>query len=224
MNHVMSVVGMEFPNVKSVEKFYKDYAHLAGFLVRIGHQKKVDGDTVKKRYYCSREGFCENSEKVKARPKLDTKKRKYDQKAHPKLDTKKVKNEQKLIRCGCETMLAVKLTKENTYRIEQFQPVHAHELVSPSKQHLIRSNRQVNEKAKTTLFDCHKASIGTSLAYRYLRVSDGGFQNVGCTRRDLQNYHASLRSSIKCSDAQVFVDNLTRKNSINSGFYFGLCS
>ena len=70
------------------------------------------------------------------------------------------------------------------------------------------------------LFDCHKASIGTSLAYRYLRVSEGGFENVGCMKMDLQNYHSSLRNLIKTRDAQMFVDTLAKKNSINSEFYF----
>ncbi len=203
---IKPTVGMEFPDLSSVEKFYKKYAHDARFGVRIGQYKKVDDVVVWKRFYCQREGFrSEGEKKSTENPLLDIKKRKYDQ---------------KLSRCGCDAMICVVRTKENTYRINQFQPTHSHQLSSPSKKHLIRSNRKVSEKAKTTLFDCHKSSIDTSLAYRYLRVSDGGFENVGCTLRDLQNYHASFRSSIKCSDAQLFVDNLARKNSINSGFYF----
>ncbi|KAL5654949.1 hypothetical protein ACJX0J_034268, partial [Zea mays] len=34
-----------------------------------------------------------------------------------------------------------------------------------------------NEKAKRALVACHKGGIGTSGAYRYLRISEGGFEN-----------------------------------------------
>jgi len=143
---VKPTVGMEFPDLSSVEKFYKKYAHDAGFGVRIGQHKKVDGVVVWKRFYCRREGFrSEGDKKLTKNPQLDNKKRKYDQ---------------KLSRCGCDAMICVIQTKENTYRINQFQPTHCHQLSSPSKKHLIRSNRKVSEKAKATLFDCHKSSIG----------------------------------------------------------------
>jgi hypothetical protein len=55
--------------------------------------------------------------------------------------------------------------------------------VTPRKRHLLRSNRYVTEKAKTTLFNCHKASIGTSQAYMLLQVGAGGFEYVGCTKK-----------------------------------------
>lgn len=74
---------------------------------------------------------------------------------------------------------------------------------------------RVGEKVKNTLFSFHKASIGTSDAYCFLRVGLGGFENVGCTLRDLQNYHGKLRCSIKSSDAQMFVDQLRKKALAN---------
>jgi hypothetical protein len=69
--------------------------------------------------------------------------------------------------------------------------------VSPSKKQFMRSNRKINDKAKSTLFNCQRACIGTSAAYRFLRVGLGGFENVGCTKRDLQNFHRTLRCLIK---------------------------
>ncbi|WVZ91441.1 hypothetical protein U9M48_037610 [Paspalum notatum var. saurae] len=45
--------------------------------------------------------------------------------------------------------------------------------------------KEVGEKVKHTLFNFHMASIGTLDAYRFLRVGLGGFENVGCTLRDL---------------------------------------
>ncbi|WVZ77255.1 hypothetical protein U9M48_025142, partial [Paspalum notatum var. saurae] len=88
------------------------------------------------------------------------------------------------------------------------------------KQHLLRSNRHISERAKSTLYNCHKTSIGTSQAYRLLHVSEGGFENVGCTLRDLQNYYRDLRSKIKDADAQMFVAQLERKKEVNSAFFY----
>uniref|UniRef100_A0A0E0F3Z3 MULE transposase domain-containing protein n=1 Tax=Oryza meridionalis TaxID=40149 RepID=A0A0E0F3Z3_9ORYZ len=122
--------------------------------------------------------------------------------------------------CGCEAHIVVKLGSDKKYRISSMIEEHSHGFVSPDKRHLLRSNRTVSERAKSTLFSCHKASIGTSQAFRLLQVSDGGFQNVGCTLRDLQNYYRDLRSKIKDADAQMFVGQLERKKEVNPAFFY----
>jgi hypothetical protein len=71
----------------------------------------------------------------------------------------------------------------------------------------------------STLFNCHKASIRTSQVYRLLHMSEGGFQNVGCTLMDLKNYYRDLRSRIKDANAQMFVAQLERKKEVNSAFF-----
>jgi hypothetical protein len=92
-------------------------------------------------------------------------------------------------RCGCPAHIVVKLESDKKYRIFSMVDEHNHGFVSPDKRHLLRSNPNVSERAKSTLFNCHKASIGTSMAFRLLQVSEGGAENVGCTQRDLKNYY-----------------------------------
>jgi hypothetical protein len=196
---------MIFDNLADVEKFYKDYAYDAGFSVRVGQHKKKDSEIVGKYYYCAREGYhVPKDEKV-----IDSseKKRKRTHKVSQK-------------RCDCDAHIYVSLGKDKKFTIAKMVEQHTHGLVSPPHRHLLRSNRHVSERAKNTLFNCHKASIGTSLAYRFLHVSDGGFQNVGCTLRDLQNYYRDLRSKIKDADAQMFVAQLERKKEVNSAFFY----
>lgn len=123
-------------------------------------------------------------------------------------------------RCGCDAHIFVKLCGDNTYKIESWVEHHIHGLVSPDKRHLIRSNRKISERAKNTLYTCHKASIGTSQAYRLLQVSEGGIPNVGCMKRDLQNYYRDLRCKIRNADAQMFVAQLGRKQEVNSAFFY----
>uniref|UniRef100_A0ACD5Z9K2 Uncharacterized protein n=1 Tax=Avena sativa TaxID=4498 RepID=A0ACD5Z9K2_AVESA len=168
-------LGMTFEGLETVEKFYKDYAHESGFGVRVGQQKKLENEVVRtKRYMCNREGF--KSEKGK---EID--------------DPSKKRRKNTTTRCGCDAHIFVKLCGNDTYKIESWVEHHNHGLVSPDKRHLIRSNRQVSERAKNALYTCHKASIGTCQAYRLLQVSEGGIDKVGCIKKDLQNYYRDLR-------------------------------
>jgi hypothetical protein len=147
-NGLKPVIGMSFDSLDEVEGFYKTYAHTCGFSVRIGSQGKKDDVVEHKRFVCSREGF--------------TKRRVESSKQKKHFET----------RCGCNARIYVRLGQDKTYFIASFIEEHNHGLVSPDKIPFLRSNRTISERAKTTLFTCHKASIGTSQAYRLLQVSD----------------------------------------------------
>jgi len=199
------MVGMTFDSIADVEIFYKDYAHDGGFSVRIGQHKKANEKIKSKYFYCAREGY-----RVQKDKKVIDQSGKKRKKTHNVMET----------RCGCEAHIYVTLGTDKKYRIASVVEQHNHGLVSPVHRHFIRSNRHVTERAKSTLQNCHKASIGTSLAFRLMQVSDGGFQNVGCTLSDLKNYHRDLRIKIKDADAQIFVSQLERKKEVNSAFFY----
>lgn len=148
------VIGMSFHSCNDAEEFYKSYAHDGGFSVRVGSQNKALGEVINKRYMCSRAGFKKVKE-VDDPPK--------NQKNHA------------LTRCGCDANMYVKLGPDKKYHITSMVEEHNHPLCSPNKIPFLRSNRVVSQRAKNTLFTCHKASIGTSQAFRILQVSDGGF-------------------------------------------------
>ncbi|XP_010227160.1 protein FAR1-RELATED SEQUENCE 5-like [Brachypodium distachyon] len=193
---------MTFEGLKAVEEFYKSYAHHSGFGVRIGQQRKLDNEIVRsKRYMRNREGF-------------------KSEKGNEIIDPSVKRHKNTATRCGCDAHIFVKLCVTDAYKIESWVEHHNHSLMSPDKHHLIRSNRQVSERAKNTLYTCNKASIGTCQAYRLLQVSEGGFSNVGCTKRDLQNYYRDLRYKIRNADAQMFVSQLARKHEANPSFFY----
>ena len=146
--------------MEAVEKFYKAYAHSVGFSVRIGQKRTVGNVVVWRRFLCCKAGFRTIKEEERKKNSKGEKTRTHAR---------------KITRCGCEAMITVKHMQDGKYCISYFQEEHTHEFVTPSKQHLIKSNREVSEKAKTTLFTCHAASIGTSGAFRLLRVGEGGF-------------------------------------------------
>jgi hypothetical protein len=104
---------------------------------------------------------------------------------------------------------------DKKYYISSTVKQHNHTLCSPNKAPFLRSNRTINQRVKNTLFACHKASVGTSQAYRILQVTDGGFKHIGCTKQNFQNYYRGLRNKIKNADAQLFVAQLERKKEVN---------
>jgi hypothetical protein len=146
------VIGMAFDTLEDVENFYRDYARDAGFSICIGQQKKEIDEVVAKYFYCSREGYTKKNLK--------------------QVDDQSIKKRK---RCGCEAHIYVKLGSDKKYRITSMVEYHNHGLVSPNKRHFLRSNRHVNARARSALFNCHKASIGTSQAYRLIHVSEAGF-------------------------------------------------
>jgi hypothetical protein len=114
----------------------------------------------------------------------------------------------------------MKLDMDKRYYVASVVEEHNHILVSPNKTQFLRSNRSINKRAKSTLYTCHKVSIGTSQAYRLLQVSDSGFKNIGCMKKDFQNYYRWLRDIIKNADAQLFIAQLERKKEVNSVFFY----
>jgi hypothetical protein len=199
------MVGMTFDSITDVENFYKGYAHDGGFSVRIGQHKNVNDEIKGKYFYCAREGYRAQKDKKDIDQSGKKRKKRYNV-----MET----------RCGCAAHIYVNLGTDKKYKIASMVEQHNHGLVSPFHRHFLRSNRHVTERAKSTLYNCHKSSIGTSLAFRLMHVSDGGFQNVGCTLSDLKNYYRDLRTKIKDADAQIFVSQLKRKKEVNSAFFY----
>ena len=106
---------MIFEDEDATLEFYKAYAQVAGFSVRIGQRTTTNGVLQWRRYYCARRGWKEERGKDKVEVKV---KRTY---------------ESKLSRCGCEAMFGIKRTKDNKFRLETFVEVYNHGFVSPSK-------------------------------------------------------------------------------------------
>ena len=161
---------MIFDSWEQGKSFYKAYADHVGFSIRTWTQHK-DGDVVKlKKFVCSKEGWRKNNKKENEQ---------VDQKPKRKL---------KITRVGCKAMSQFKRRSDGKYEVVRFVKTHTHELASPRKWHLLRSNREVSAEPKSALFSCHKALLGTSAAFRLLSVEMGGgeHENIGCTKQDLK--------------------------------------
>ncbi|XBH81365.1 hypothetical protein VPH35_106942 [Triticum aestivum] len=183
--NLQPVIGMQFDTWEEGMTFYKMYAHEVGFSVRTWTTHKDEHGVLWKRFVCAREGW---------------------RKEAPEEERIKPKRKFKLTRCGCEAMIGLRRQDDGKYKVARFVQSHTHQLISPSKRHLIKSNREVSSELRSKLLTCHKAMVGTSAAYRLLSVEKGGPENVGCTKRDFQNSHRDFKRAIKGADGQIIVD------------------
>uniref|UniRef100_A0A453SZJ1 Uncharacterized protein n=2 Tax=Aegilops tauschii subsp. strangulata TaxID=200361 RepID=A0A453SZJ1_AEGTS len=197
--NLQPVIGMQFDTWEEGMTFYKMYAHEVGFSVRTWTTHKDEHGILWKRFVCAREGWrkvAREEERIKPKRKF------------------------KLTRCGCEAMIGLKRQDDGKYKVARFVQSHTHQLISPSKRHLIKSNREVSSELRSKLLTCHKAMVGTSTAYHLLSVEKGGPENVGCTKHDFQNSHRDFKRAIKGADGQIIVDIMKRKQAANPAFYF----
>ena len=63
-------------------------------------------------------------------------------------------------------------------------------------------------------------NIGPVKTFRMMKEILGGYDNVGASKQDFKNFHRDLKTFIQGSDAQMFVDNFTKKKLMWSAFFF----
>jgi len=125
-----------------------------------------------------------------------------------------------LTREGCMACCTFKRNTEGKYESFKIHEGHNHPLATPSKKPKLKSAREVNPILKNVLRACHRNNIGTSKAYNIMKEQIGGLGNVGCMKRDLQNFHRDLKALIGNSDAQMFIENFRRMQLKNPSLYF----
>ncbi|XP_044352102.1 protein FAR1-RELATED SEQUENCE 5 isoform X2 [Triticum aestivum] len=122
---------MRFDSWEAGLAFYRMYAHEVGFSVRVWTQHKGEGGVIIwKKFVCARQGW-------RKRKSVDL------GQVTQEVGRKKAKRNIKISRCGCKAMMGLKRQDDNKYEVVQFVQSHTHQLVSPSKRHLIRSNREI---------------------------------------------------------------------------------
>jgi len=56
--------------------------------------------------------------------------------------------------------------------------------------------------------------------YHLLKEQVGGYENIGCMQKDLQNHHRDLKALIKDIDVHIFIDVLKNKKEVDPGLFF----
>ncbi|KAL9666590.1 hypothetical protein QQ045_000925 [Rhodiola kirilowii] len=199
---IKPVVGMLFPDLDQAILFYKEYARIAGFVVRLATSNMSDGVVTRKYLVCQREGFREKCKKV------DT--TKSDHTTRSRRET----------RCGCEARLLVNITDGGRYHVYSFEESHNHYLKSDIGKQFLSSHRAMSLVDKKLIMECGKVRIGASKAYHIRKELCGGFMNVRATATDYKNFKRDLKFHIGLNDAQMVVDRLSDKKKTCHGYSF----
>ncbi|XP_062011192.1 uncharacterized protein LOC133727805 [Rosa rugosa] len=153
------VEGREFATLDDAENWYRMYATALGFMTRLQRVTRgIGGRITRRRLVCNKEGKRE----AKWLQKED-----------------RVRNAKQETRCNCLAACCIHFNKNSqTYIITEFKTEHNHDLA-------MHSNGSVTNADMGHLGARRTCSVSTSRADDYMVKSNGGFDFVGDTEKDL---------------------------------------
>ncbi|KAK1278535.1 hypothetical protein QJS04_geneDACA022233 [Acorus gramineus] len=86
---------------------------------------------------------------------------------------------------GCKAKICW-LKDGEIWKVHNLVEGHSHVLCTPRKTHLLRSHREVTSAQKSLIDTFRGANVGTSQTMSILGMDSGGFEEVGCTKRDIR--------------------------------------
>ncbi|PIN12418.1 hypothetical protein CDL12_14969 [Handroanthus impetiginosus] len=137
-------IGMEFDSEKAAYKFYNEYAREAGFSIRKHTvHKDITGKIIDRSFCCACQGHRQKD------------KRDVNIKSH-RPETRK----------GCPAMMSINGRYIGKYKVVNFVAKHTgHNLVSPSKTHLLRSLRNINVAQTSQADDIDSSGIAPKAGF-----------------------------------------------------------
>jgi hypothetical protein len=196
-------VGLSFSSVDSVHAFYNSYARRAGFSVRSSSCKYGrEKDLYWKMFVCAKEGHTDNKAE-----------RKQGNLRRDRAETRQ----------GCLACLTVRKEKDGlNWIVTKFIEEHTHALVTPSKRHLLKSHRHVSIAKKRLVDTFEGANINTSQKMAVLEIESGGYENIGCTERDVRNYERDKKEKVKGRDADLLFEYFEEMKELKPDFMYSL--
>ncbi|CAH9144779.1 unnamed protein product [Cuscuta epithymum] len=195
-------LGQEFHSLDDAQVFYNAYAKLLGFGTKIKNSTVNKAGVITWRAFtCSKEGWTNVSLRK----------------------TNKIVFERNRghSRCGCPAKMHVSRNRQsNLWTVTGFEKIHNHDLVSPSKIHLIRSHREVSSSKRILMNEWGDANIETHTQIRLLENEAGGLSTMGCTETDIYNYSASLKSKFNGIDVKTMIHGFQTEKQRNCDFVY----
>ncbi|KAL9686623.1 hypothetical protein QQ045_031016 [Rhodiola kirilowii] len=177
-------VGMTFPNLEKAVLFYKEYARITGFVVRLAMSNSSAGIITIKYLVCQTEGFKRKSKVVDT---VNT----GDHNSRSRRDT----------RCGCQARIQLNIGEGGRYRVYFFEESHNHSLESDIGKQFLTSHREMSLIDKQLVIECGKVRIGATKTHYIRKELCGGFMNMGATVTDYKNFKRDLKLYIGLNDA-----------------------
>ncbi|XP_026410729.1 protein FAR1-RELATED SEQUENCE 5-like [Papaver somniferum] len=177
-------VGLAFSYIEDADLFYKE----CGRSKKISTRKRSSYATAQKGgisrviFVCSCEGICDR----------DSNYDDFDGEVEPEAEKRRKQNTSTM-RTNCKAMMHIVLdTKRKTWYVNTFVHEHNHEMVSPKKRALMRSNKYMPLEAKSMAeaFNKNKLPVGKVV------LLFGQIENATFTPRDVYNHLRTVRKSL----------------------------
>ncbi|KAF7152554.1 hypothetical protein RHSIM_Rhsim01G0209600 [Rhododendron simsii] len=193
--------GMVFDELEDAETCYKAYARRKGFSIRKSHTRlsNKDKSLIGVEFSCSREGYH--------RPSYRKKYKNFENRAETMI--------------GCKALMRLR-KDEGKWVVSKFLVDHNHELCSPESTPLLPGHRKITRAQKNLLDVLNVSGIAPTKIMSVLRES-GIDPNVGCARKDAQNYLGiKRRKLVEDGDAQRMYNFFVKSQSENPDFFYAV--
>ena len=205
MFEYVNVVSKMFDSEAEGYEFYNKYALEKGFSVRKSYVE-WDGSNkyiILRKIVCSRQGFREDKH---------MKRKMEDRKRRPR----------SLTRVGCNAKLVITRQEETgRWFVKDFIDEHSHPLAPRDLSCLLRSHRRISDEQKADIADMEKCGIRKYRIMDILCFQYGGFDKVGCIKRDIYNFcHANKQETISAGDANTVIMHMMARRERDVDFFF----
>ncbi|PIN10912.1 hypothetical protein CDL12_16491 [Handroanthus impetiginosus] len=193
---------MEFDSEETAYKFYNEYARAAGFSIRKHTvHRDIKGRIIDRTFCCACQGHRQKD------------KRNANVKSH-RPETRK----------GCHAMMRITSCFDGKYKVVKFVTDHSgHDVVSPSKTHMLRSHRSISVAQALQANDIDSSGITPKAGFALMAKQVGGRENVGFIFEDYKNYLRSKRTvEMKTGDTGGVLEYLQQKQLDDPNFFYAI--
>ncbi|KAL4567248.1 hypothetical protein LXL04_022825 [Taraxacum kok-saghyz] len=197
--------GQQFASFESALAYYKEYGRKCGFEIhKATTEVSKGGDGYSRRYIvCNKDG--ENKKKVAYDSLKDKKKQHRNRPSH---------------RVKCKASVRLKLNNLGIWEITHFEEQHTHDFVKLEDSHFLKSNRRLTYQQKQLLHDVSGINVGPVRAFKVMKQTQGGYENVGASEVECKNFKRDLSSIIGEGDVDLVLEKLSRKREYLPDYTF----
>ncbi|KAJ7963927.1 protein FAR1-RELATED SEQUENCE 5-like [Quillaja saponaria] len=197
-NENIPKIGMMFANESEAHNYYNTYAGMTCFSIRKDQYRRLTNGSLRLRtFVCSKEG-----------------QRKAKDPTHV------TKRQRRETRTGCQARISF-LIEDDLWIVSQFISEHNHDLVKPSIQSELRSQRHIDEAKAAVIEVMDDFGAKPHVIYSYLVELAGGAENVGFSKGDLDNFLRNRRKNmLAAGDAQGVLNHFNFMQAIDPSFFY----
>ncbi|KAF8391790.1 hypothetical protein HHK36_022024 [Tetracentron sinense] len=142
----------------------------------------------------------------------------YQKKDHRRVNVKKVHVE---TRTGCMARLVIGLNDYDTWVVKVFVANHNHPVVTPSRAHLLMSERKLQSSHVVRIIEFEDVGVPPVDGIELMAKEAGGKENLGITELDYRNFLPTMKQNqVRKGEAQRVMDYFKRMQLENPSFFY----